>query len=250
MARVDAPIIDVLRKRFDVRAVDHAAGLAMNDRLLLAQPRDLGAEGLVQLDSWLRRGGRTLILADPQLAWPSRLPLGDRRRALRSTVLGPLLTHWGVVLESVEDGEVRHLLRDGRLITTVAAGRLRTTGSACRTIDDGLVMHCAVGQGEAIIVADADLLDDRLWLADPARPLAGRVWTADTPDLIIGWLGLPTQRERRWIRDAASLDGAVRWALLIGIGWAAMGTAFYGAQKQASGRASPSDYRQNDAKVG
>lgn len=236
MTRANAPIVTVLRKHFNVRAVDHPADLGMNDRLLLAQPRDPGPEGLFRFDSWLRGGGRALILADPQLVWSFRLPLGDRRRAPRFTTLGPLLAHWGVALKSVEEGEVRHFLREGRLVTTVAAGRLRATGPACRVIDDGLVMRCAFGRGEAIILADADLLDDRLWLADPARPLERRAWTADTPDLIAEWLGLPTQAERRWLRDAASLGAAVRWALLLGIGWVVMGMAFCGWQRRTSGR--------------
>lgn len=249
MVRADAPIIDVLRKHFNVRALDHPADLGINDRLLLAQPRDPGPEGLVRIDAWLRDGGQMLILADPQLDWPSRLPLGDRRRAPRYTALGPLLTHWGVVLEPIAEGEVRHFLRDDRLLTTVAAGRLRATGPTCRAIDDGLVMRCAVGRGEATIVADADLLDDRLWLADPARPLERRVWTADTPDLLAEWLGLPAQSERRWVRNVAFLGAAVRWALLFGIGWAVMGTAFNGWQTQASGRLSPSIRRLNPTKM-
>ena len=42
----------------------------------LAQP----AEALVDLDRWVRDGGRVLLLADPQLEWPSERPLGDKLR--------------------------------------------------------------------------------------------------------------------------------------------------------------------------
>lgn len=241
MARVDAPIIAVLRARFEVRAVDSVADVRTGDRLLLAQPRDPGAAGLVAIDAWVRDGGHVLVMADPRLVWPSRLPMGDRRRASGVTALGPLLTHWGVVLESAGGGEVRRFLSDGRLVTTLAAGRLRAVGAGCRAMADGLVMRCAVGRGEAVMVADADLLDDRLWLADLERPLESRGWVADTPDLIAEWLGVSVQAGRRWLRDGAALRDAVRWALLVGIGWAAMGMAIGGARKQAAGRLSIPD---------
>lgn len=236
MVRVDAPIIDMLRARFEVRAVDSPADVGAGGRLLLAQPRDPGPAGLVAIDAWVREGGRVLVLADPLLAWPSRLPMGDRRRAPNATALGPLLMHWGVVLESMDVGEARRFLRNGRLVTTLAAGRLRATAPGCRATEGGLVMRCAVGRGEAVIVADADLLDDRLWLADPVRPRESRAWVADTPDVIAEWLGVPIQAGRRWLRDGAALREAVRWALLVGIGWAAMGTAIGRARKKAPRR--------------
>ncbi|WP_336973265.1 ABC transporter [Sphingobium aromaticiconvertens] len=236
MARVDAPIIAVLRARFDVRAVDTLADVRAGDRLMLAQPRDPEPAGLVAIDAWVRAGGHVLVLADSRLVWPSRLPMGDRRRAPSVTALGPLLVHWGVELESVDEGEVRRFLRDGRLVTTVATGRLRAVGAGCRAMEDGLVMRCAVGRGVAVIVADADLLDDRLWLADPARPLEARNWVADTPDLMAQWLGLPMQAGRRWLRNGVVLRDAVCWALLAGIGWAVMGMAIGRAPKQVFGR--------------
>lgn len=238
MARADAPIIDVLRARFEVRAVDRPADVRAGDRLLLAQPRDPGPAGLVAIDAWVRAGGHVLVLADPRLAWPSRLPMGDRRRAPSITALGPLLTHWGVVLETTDDGEARRFLRDGRLVTTLAAGRLRATVPGCRAMEEGLVMRCTVGRGEAVMVADVDLLDDRLWLGDPARPLEARAWVADTPDLLAEWLGVPMQGGRRWLRDGAALRDAVRWALLAGIGWAAMGMAIGRVRKRVFGQPS------------
>lgn len=237
MARVEAPIITVLRARFAVRAVDSVADVRAEDRLLLAQPRDLGPAGLVAMDDWVRAGGHVLMLADPRLVWPSHLPLGDRRRAPGGTVLGPLLGHWGVEMEAADEGEVRRFLSDGRLVTTLAAGRLRAPG--CRVTEAGLVARCAVGRGEAVVVADADLLDDRLWLGDAARPLEVRGWVADTPDVIAGWVGAPVPAPvpvaRRWLRDGAALREALRWALVVGIGWAAMGMVMGRARKGAFG---------------
>ena len=35
-------------------------------------------------------------------------------------------------------------------------------------------LRLRIGRGEALLLGDADLIDDRLWLADPARPLDPR----------------------------------------------------------------------------
>ena len=63
--------------------------------LLLAQPRALAPAEMVKLDSWVRDGGKLLILADPALQWGSLYPLGDKRRPLFTSLLSPLFSHWG-----------------------------------------------------------------------------------------------------------------------------------------------------------
>ena len=45
--------------------------------MLLAHPMAQTADALVDLDRWVRGGGRVLLLADPRLEWPSERPLGD-----------------------------------------------------------------------------------------------------------------------------------------------------------------------------
>jgi hypothetical protein len=75
-----------LEQRYSVQpvAVADGASLAGLRLLLMAHPRAQPAEALVELDRWVRGGGRLLLLADPRLDWHSDRPLGDRLRcALR-----------------------------------------------------------------------------------------------------------------------------------------------------------------------
>ena len=78
-------------------AIDSEA-LADADLALLIQPRALPPQALVALDGYVRGGGRLLLFADPQLEWPSRHGLGDPRGPVRSTLISPLLAHWGLEL--------------------------------------------------------------------------------------------------------------------------------------------------------
>ncbi|MDX3901380.1 MAG: Gldg family protein [Sphingobium sp.] len=228
----DAPIIAVLRTRFDVRPLDapDPASLAAFRTLLLAQPRALSPAALVEIDDWVRAGGRAVILADPLLRWPSPLPPGDRRRPPATGLLDPLLAHWGVMLErpaGAAVAEERRLLTDARLVTLAGSSHFRSATDKCRRRRDAPVAACAIGGGKVVLVADADLLDDRLWLHDPARPLDQRAWTADNPALLLDWLGRPTSDRRPWVSDRAGLIAAIRWAMLLGLAWAMVGTMLF-----------------------
>ncbi|WP_238564953.1 hypothetical protein [Sphingobium bisphenolivorans] len=229
-AKTDAPIITVLRQRFDVVAVDSPLALAKSRArlLLLAQPRAFSMEELVTLHGWISGGGTALILADPELRWPSDLALGDRRRPPAVTLLSPMIAMMGVKLMPANGrGEVRHFLGDGRVLTLFAASGFEAAGPDCRISGRGLVARCAVGKGRATIVADADLIDDRLWLADPAAPLDPARWTADTPPFVAQALGQRLPEGRRWVRSGEALVGGVRWAVLLGFFWAVLGTLFF-----------------------
>ncbi len=211
---VGAPIVTLLRARFAVKPLDDPRALAGSGArwLLLAQPRAMPPEALVAIDTWVRDGGTALILADPLLRWPSALPMGDRRRAPTVSQLGPLLAHWGLEGARAEDGEVRHFTPDNRLITLSGFG-----------LADPLLSAVTIGKGRALLLRDADLIDDRLWLADPARPLDPRAWSADTPALVLGWLGDALPLDRRWMRDAGDVLRAIRWAMIFAAGWALLG---------------------------
>lgn len=115
--------------------------------LLLAQPRALGPAELVALDKWVRVGGRVLVLADPKLDWASAHAVGDPLAPPRMTLLDPLLSHWGLRLD----------LREGGRET---AGRFVRERGRCAVSADGLVARCGLGEGRAVIVADADFLHD------------------------------------------------------------------------------------------
>ena len=68
----------------------------------MAQPQAQPAEALVELDAWVRRGGRVLLLADPALEWPSERPLGDLLRPPAAFADTGLLGHWGLTLTPPE----------------------------------------------------------------------------------------------------------------------------------------------------
>jgi hypothetical protein len=153
-----SPALAALRSRYRVIAVSVAdpPELAKGRLLLMAQPLAQPPEDLVALDQWVRRGGHVLLLADPMLEWPSQRPLGDPLRPPPMFMDTGLLAHWGVTLDAPDERgpEVRKL--GGFDVTTVSPGRL---SGKCKTSSDALVAHCAIGNGLATIVADADLLD-------------------------------------------------------------------------------------------
>lgn len=164
-----AGIVRALAARRSLMPVDvlDAEALGRGRTLLLIQPPVLSGAELVEVDAWVRAGGRVLIFADPALAWPSDLPVGDPRRAPPVTLLDPLLTHWGLVLtaDDADASVARSLPIGGRRVQVVAAGRWRATSPGCSVADQGLVARCTFGRGRAILVADADMLDDRQWTA-------------------------------------------------------------------------------------
>ena len=91
-----------------------------------------------------------------------------------------------------------------------------------------LMVERRVGRGTVRLVGDADLLDDRLWLAEPARPLDPRLWSADTPAQLVRWLGGDMPSERRWMHTPADVVAALRWVVGVGIFWAMLGTVLPG----------------------
>lgn len=123
-------------------AAADAASLKGQSLLLMAHPRAQPADVLVELDSWVRSGGRVVLLADPLLKWESRRMLGDRLRPPPDFADTGLLGHWGLRLAVDEAGE----------------GSLRATGRDCSIREKGLVARCALGRGQAIVMADADFV--------------------------------------------------------------------------------------------
>lgn len=222
-----------------------AASLHGVSRLLIAQPRLLQPAELVALDAWVRAGGRGVFLVDPLLLWPSALPPGDPRRAPLTSLLDPLLAHWGLRLEPVAPGRVgpeRRRLESGPVLVLAGASRFVSVppvgeGAAarCALAEGGLVARCRVGRGQVALIADADLIDDALWLADAAHPERADSRASDVVRLIDEGLdaplavavptageGAPTPRR---IADDASLTGGLRHALLALLFWVGLGGA-------------------------
>jgi hypothetical protein len=166
---------EALREEYEVQPVDSldSNSLASARLLFLAQPRWLSPSELVALDDWVRRGGRAVILADPDLKWPSDLPLGDVRRPLPSSLLGPLLAHWGLTLDPPGRGPpaLYWLSERNRKYVLDSPGSFTGPIHARRSI----------GQGRAILLADADLMRDDLWVGPGVHGDARHRRLADNP---------------------------------------------------------------------
>jgi hypothetical protein len=154
-----SPALSRLEQRYNVQpiGVADAASLSGRKLLLMAHPRAQPAEVLVELDRWVRGGGRVLLLADPKLDWPSERPLGDILRPPPAFADTGLLNHWGLNLSgAVSDGPVR--AGNGKLvIMTSAPGRLASR--RCELAGEGFVARCRIGRGQATVIADADFLN-------------------------------------------------------------------------------------------
>ncbi len=160
--KVGSPALRRLEQHYTVRPIGAAdrASLMGQRLLLMAHPRAQPAELLVELDRWVRGGGRLLLLADPKLDWPSRLPLGDRLRPPPEFADTGLLKHWGLVLDGPEPDGPASLNVGGDVIATASPGRLRIEDkSGCALNAGGFIARCAIGRGRAVIIADADFLD-------------------------------------------------------------------------------------------
>ena len=195
----------LLEREFDLRPIDaiEPASLAGARLMLVAQPRLLAPEELVALDDWVRDGGKALILTDPQLVWARNWPPGHVLRPPATGLLGPLLAYWGLRLEPFERADLLEVEigQSRRRLVLQAPGTFQADGRNCRSHRFYLA-RCRIGRGEAIVLADADLLADRLWTG-AASPRGGErhLRTADNPlivaDLLDGLAGLRRDRADR-----------------------------------------------------
>lgn len=135
--------------------------------LILAQPPALRPEELVDLDQWVRAGGQLLIFADPDLRWPTSRAIGDPQRPPTQSLLTPLLRHWGLELvardRALETSETVTIA--GHKAVLVGAGRWTPQTPDCAVEVGGVMASCKIEKGRVLLVADADMLDDRLWAA-------------------------------------------------------------------------------------
>jgi len=156
-----SPALSRLQERYRVTPISaaDARSLSGKELLLMAQPNAQTAEALVELDQWVRGGGRVLLLADPVLEWPSELPLGDVRRPAMSFADTGLLGHWGLRLDSPKRLGPHSFAVDGKPVHALSPGILRATGKACRVNGGAIVARCRIGEGKATVIADADFID-------------------------------------------------------------------------------------------
>lgn len=164
-------LLDALGKSRKTVLIDDFQQMAEPGKgaLLLIQPRALAPRELVQLDAWIRKGGATVIFADPALDWPSELPLGDMRRPLFTSMLTPLFRHWGLELAlpvdeaaitDIEVGAYRLSMKSGGIWE---AADTKRPSAACNIRNDERLAYCTVGKGQALLIADADMLHEAQW---------------------------------------------------------------------------------------
>ncbi len=156
----------VIEQDFTLKPLDFLSAEALSGQrfLLLAQPRALAAEENVALDEWVRAGGRLLLFVDPMMTGDSRFGLGDRRRPQDVALLSPILARWGLELQFDEQqAPGLHMLDHfGDALPVNLPGRLEVLPGhqECSIpMEEALLAHCVVGQGQVLVVADAAMLD-------------------------------------------------------------------------------------------
>jgi hypothetical protein len=158
------------------------------------------------------------------LFWPSELALGDIRRPPAIGLLGPLLTHWGLQLEPPQDRKavVAHPGPGKRRLAMFAPGRFASSGGSCVVDPLGHLARCKLGKGQAILLADADMMHDRLWVGRGPDGAERHARISDNPLLIADWLdelsGSKRQRAAaavEWMSGAPSGPRALMLALLL-----------------------------------
>ena len=158
LERSGSPALRELGKAYRVVpiSVTSSSQLAGGKLLLMAHAQAQTAENLVALDSWVRNGGRVVILADPLLEWPSKTSLGDPLRPSPMFMDTGLLAHWGLRLDEPAERGPRVQRLGSYQILTVSPGRL---AGECEIRDQGFDAFCKIGKGQAIVIADADFLN-------------------------------------------------------------------------------------------
>lgn len=193
-AAAQEPVANWLSRHFRLQFRDSFEG-AGRERLLLAHPRALHPADYAAIDAWVRAGGRAVVLADPLLAWTGDHPPGDPHQPPVTSLLDPLLTHWGLRLEpALDDGGriFQRRLASGRLLATVTPGRFTSSGPGCVLEEQGLIARCRIGKGRALLLADADLLHPAFWMGENGNGATlDRDRLSDNMPVLAGWLGVP-----------------------------------------------------------
>ena len=153
-----------IERRFDLKPVDRLTSLSDETRLMMAQPRALAPDENVALDEWVRAGGDLLMFVDPMLTEHSEYGLGDVRRPQTLAMLSPILARWGLELLLPDLPEAEGAVDwNGTQVPVIAPGRFALAGdgheSDCTLSAQGLVASCRIGEGTALLVADAALLE-------------------------------------------------------------------------------------------
>lgn len=149
-----------LEQYYTVQPIGVADAINLTDHqlLLMAHPRAQPAEALVDLDRWVRGGGRLMLLADPRLDWHSDRPLGDRLRPPPAFADTGLLKHWGLELNGPQPVGPASVGIGSMRILAASPGRFTSRGE-CKLAGSGFVARCRIGKGAVTLIADADFLN-------------------------------------------------------------------------------------------
>lgn len=145
----------------DAPETDPLAGLT---RIAIIQPRGLSPADNVALDSWVRRGGRLLLVLDPALTGEYDLPLGDPRRPVDSALIPPVVARWGLAVgfDEAQEAAVAERALAKAVLPLALAGEVTITdpaAAACTLLAGGAAARCRVGEGTVTLVADAALFE-------------------------------------------------------------------------------------------
>lgn len=185
--RADDPALVRLEAAGPVQLVDSLVESVppSGGALLVAHPRALAPQELVAIDAFVRGGGRAVVLADALSGWPAPHAIGDPRNPPVTSLLTPLLDHWGVTLAGADpaDAAIRAADVEGARLRLASAGRFTRLPRGCRAYDDAHVARCPIGAGQVWLVGDADLLFAPLWAppaagAEHLRPADTMAWLA------------------------------------------------------------------------
>jgi hypothetical protein len=146
-----------------------------------------------------------LILTDPALLWPSELPLGDIRRAPAIGLLDPLLTHWGLRMDPPNAPAAVVENVQSRRLALFAPGRFTSKSPSCTVGTTSHIARCRLGRGGAILLADADMMHDRLWVGPGEGGTRRYARISDNPLLVADWLDELAGRHRE------RAQGSVNW---------------------------------------
>ncbi len=141
---------------------DPLAGLT---RLAIIQPRGLAPADNVALDTWVRGGGRLLLVLDPMLTGDYDVALGDPRRPSDVALIPPVVARWGleITFDEEQDAAPRAVQLGTATIPLALAGKVRPGAEAvgrCRQALEGAAARCRVGQGQVTVLADAAVFED------------------------------------------------------------------------------------------
>jgi hypothetical protein len=161
-----APLaIDTLSPDNGAAPDDPANGpLGGHARLAVIQPRGLSPADNVALDSWVRGGGRLLLMLDPALTGEYDLPLGDPRRPIESALIPPVVARWGMAVgfDEAQEAAVATMRLGDAPLPLALAGVVTITDPAaaqCTLLAQGAAARCAVGKGRVTLIADAALFE-------------------------------------------------------------------------------------------